>query len=167
MDEGALRWGSPRPAWDDLKRIQAYFLSFMAAEVTGEDLEQYSWWRSIHCNDPDFGTEYGDAVGSRYITNTLYTAFAFALDRVYQAHYLTTTRNASGASIIKLTDVHGKELWLMWNTNGSNSAPFIYHFNSAPYKVWDVWGSPAPLTNNGTDLYMADPYKVVWVQPYQ
>ena len=161
MDEGALRPGSGAPALDDLRRAQSYFAAFMAAQVTGEDLEQYSWYKSNDLENPITNTAYGLEVNqSYYVTNTLYTALAFGFERVYQATAVTTTRSSTGASIIKLSDANGQELWLMWNTNGSNSAPFTYTFTSTPGRVWDVWGGVLPVT---TTLTMDDPHKVVWV----
>jgi hypothetical protein len=163
MNEGAALAGNPVPADGDLKRVQAYFAAFMTAQMIGERLEQYSWWVSQGMPS-SYGTSVTDGDPYYYITNTLHTALAFGMQRVQSAEHITTMRNAAGASIIKLRDATGRELWLMRNTNGPDAAPFTHYFGFVPRRVWDVWGNALPVPST---LRMDDPHRVVWVQPYE
>ena len=165
MDEGAAipAVGTPYTLTEAVIRIQAYFAAYMTAQIVGEDLELYSWWVS-YGRSSSYGTSYENSNPRYYVTNTLHTALAFGIYTVDSATYVTSSRNTSGASIIKLRDEYDKDLWLLWNTNGSNSSSFTHNFGFTPYKVWDVWGNILPITST---FVMTDPVRVVWVQPYE
>jgi hypothetical protein len=146
------------------KIAQGYFAAFMAAHVTGDNLKLYSWWRSWEDDEGWPESAYGKIENNAYLTNTLYTALSFGLGQVRNAVYITTTRNANGASIVKLRNEEDKELWLLWNTHTSNATPFTYTFSFSPYKVWDVWGNELQIS---TTLYMTHPVNAVWAQLYE
>ena len=79
MNEGAgiPATGTPYSYTEAVLRIQAYFAAYMTAQMIGEDLELYSWWRSFG-HSAAYGVSY-EAPDYYYVTNTLHTALAFGI----------------------------------------------------------------------------------------